>query len=310
MRKQLRLRETIPTPKLKGIFFNLANANIESDVFNFISDNKATLNVDYYEIYSRDKLASNYFNKEVSMDIVYVDTSDAIFIDNEDYVGILQSNDDIYDTLSDIIIARYKDKWDRIYNALVEGEYNVLDNYNMVEVRTPDLTDERTLDLLNTLTKNTTDERTLDLTDERTPDLHTDDKTMINQDITNTENVNRFGYDDNGANGSPYEKKTTTANGTAQNNYSDRDVDESGTDTNTHTGTDTMEHTGYDTNADTGTDTTTHTGTDTLTRRGNIGVTTSQQMLESELKLRALYNMVIIIYDDIDKVLTNPIFIK
>ena len=310
MRKQLRLRETIPTPKLKGIFFNLANANIETDVFSFISENKITLNVDYYEIYSRDKLASNYFNKEVSMDIVYVDTSDAIYIDNEDYVGILQSNDDIYDTLSDIIIARYKDKWDRIYNALVEGEYNVLDNYNMVEVRTPDLTDERTLDLLNTLTKNTTDERTLDLTDERTPDLHTDDKTMVNQDITNTENVNRFGYNDSGVNGSPYEKKTTTANGTAQNNYSDRDIDESGTDTNTHTGTDTMAHTGYDTSADTGTDTTTHTGTDTLTRRGNIGVTTSQQMLESELKLRALYNMVIIIYDDIDKVLTNPIFIK
>ena len=310
MRKQLRLRETIPTPKLKGIFFNLANANIETDVFDFISENKATLNVDYYEIYSRDKLASNYFNKEVSMDIVYVDTSDVIYIDNEDYVGILQSNDDIYDTLSDIIIARYKDKWNRIYNALVEGEYNVLDNYNMVEERTPDLTDTRTLDLLNTLTKNTTDERTLDLTDERTPDLHTDDKTSVNQDITNNENVNRFGYNDNGATGSPYEKKTTTATGNAELNYSDRDIDESGTDTNTHTGTDTMEHTGYDTSADTGTDTTTHTGTETLTRRGNIGVTTSQQMLESELKLRALYNMVIIIYDDIDKVLTNPIFIK
>ena len=310
MRKQLRLRETIPTPKLKGIFFNLANANIETDVFDFISENKATLNVDYYEIYSRDKLASNYFNKEVSMDIVYVDTSDAIFIDNEDYVGILQSNDDIYDTLSDIIIARYKDKWDRIYNALVDGEYNVLDNYNMVEERTPDLTDTRTLDLLNTLTKNTTDERTLDLTDERTPDLHTDDKTSVNQDMTNNESVNRFGYNDNGTNGSPYEKKTTTATGNAQNNYSDRDIDETGTDTTTHSGTDTMAYTGYDTSADTGTDTTTHTGTETLTRRGNIGVTTSQQMLESELKLRALYNMVIIIYDDIDKVLTNPIFIK
>lgn len=342
MRKQLRLRETIPTPKLKGIFFNLANANIENDVFSFISDNKATLNVDYYEIYSRDKLASNYFNKVASLDVVYVDTSDAVYIDNDDYVGLSQSVDDIYDTLSDIVIARYKDKWDRIYNALVEGEYNVLDNYNMVEVRTPDLTDARTLDLLNTLTKGTTDtrtldltdertpdltdERTLDLTDERTPDLHTDDKTAVNQDITNTENVNRFGYDDNGANGSPYEKKTTTASGNAQTNYSDRDIDESGTDTTTHTGTDTNTHTGtdtnthtgtdtlvysgYDTNADTGTDTTTHTGTETLTRRGNIGVTTSQQMLESELKLRALYNMVIIIYDDIDKVLTNPIFIK
>lgn len=302
MRKQLRLRETISTPKLKGIFFNLASANIESDVFEFISDNKVTLNVDYYDIYSRDKMATSYFNKEKNFDYVFIDTDDALFIDNDDYVGIDTSFSDMYVDLASIIIARYQNKWDRIYDALVNGEYNVLDNYNMVEVRTPDLTDQRTADLLSTLTRNTNDDRTLDLTDEktldltnektldltdeRTPDLHTDDKTSINQDVTTTEDVKRFGFNDNSANGSPYEKKTTGVSGLANNNYSDRDIDE------------------------TGTDTTTHTGTETLTRRGNIGVTTSQQMLESELKLRALYNMVLIMYDDIDKVLTNPIFIN
>ena len=48
--------------------------------------------------------------------------------------------------------------------------------------------------------------------------------------------------------------------------------------------------------------TTTNTGTESLTRSGNIGVTTSQQMLESEFKVRQ-YNFYEMIYKDIDSVL-------
>lgn len=44
------------------------------------------------------------------------------------------------------------------------------------------------------------------------------------------------------------------------------------------------------------------TGTDTLTRHGNIGVTTSQQMLQSELDLRRL-DFQAIIFRDLDRVL-------
>ena len=311
MRKQLKLRETITTPKLKGIFIKLGNANIsDSDVFDFISDNKVTLNVDYYDIYSREKMASHYFNKQTNLDYVFIDTDDAVYIDDNDYVGIMQSSDDIYDELAKIIIMRFQDKWERVYKALVLEDYKALENYNMYEVRTPDLTDLRTLDLLKTLTKNSADNRTINTQNQRTANLHTDDKIAVNQNLDTTESTNRFGYNDNGTSGSPYEKKTSNVTGTGTNNYTDRDIDETGTDTMANTGTDNVAHTGYDTDADTGTDTYTHTGTETLERSGNIGVTTSQQMLESELKLRALYNMVYIIYDDVDKVLTNPIFIN
>ena len=118
MRKQLKLRETITTPKLKGIFIKLGNANItDSDVFEFISDNKVTLNVDYYDIYSREKMASHYFNKQTNLDYVYIDSDDALYIDDNDYVGIMQSSDDIYDELAKIIIMRYQNKWDRVYQA-------------------------------------------------------------------------------------------------------------------------------------------------------------------------------------------------
>lgn len=50
--------------------------------------------------------------------------------------------------------------------------------------------------------------------------------------------------------------------------------------------------------------TTDRTIRDTLTRSGNIGVTTSQQMLESEINLRNKYILIDMIYKDVDKILT------
>ena len=47
----------------------------------------------------------------------------------------------------------------------------------------------------------------------------------------------------------------------------------------------------------------TETGTRTLTRSGNIGVTTSQQMIESEISLRQ-WNFYKSCFDDIDDVMT------
>ena len=52
---------------------------------------------------------------------------------------------------------------------------------------------------------------------------------------------------------------------------------------------------------------TSHTGTETLTRAGNIGVTTSQQMLESEFKVRQ-YDFYKMVYNDIDSVLCLSVY--
>ena len=81
----------------------------------------------------------------------------------------------------------------------------------------------------------------------------------------------------------------------------DRDV-HSGSDIDTLSGSDTVSHSGTDTDTLSGSDTVSHSGTDSnqttynsnmnktfereLNREGNIGVTTSQQMLESEIELR------------------------
>ena len=53
--------------------------------------------------------------------------------------------------------------------------------------------------------------------------------------------------------------------------------------------------------------TSTHTGTEKLERAGNIGVTTSQQMLESEFKVRQ-YDFYKEMYNDIDTILCLQIY--
>ena len=52
---------------------------------------------------------------------------------------------------------------------------------------------------------------------------------------------------------------------------------------------------------------TTHTGTEKLERAGNIGVTTSQQMLESEFKVRQ-YDFYKMVYNDIDSILCLSVY--
>ena len=67
-------------------------------------------------------------------------------------------------------------------------------------------------------------------------------------------------------------------------------------------GTSTLHNTGTVTDADTGTDT--NTRNYTLTRKGNIGVTTSQQLLQSERDLWKWVFFDDVVYPDIDRVLT------
>lgn len=234
---RLTIRETIMIPTLKGIFFHLA----DSGVFEFLdSDVARTLNVDYYEVYSRDKIASPlYQNKKDSL--IYVDDGDLVLVDN-DYVGIISNIEDILEEQSKIIIQRFADKWKRIFDVLILEEYNPLENYNMREVELPNIT-------------------------------HTRD-TKTNTKLKTTQDGDKYGF--NSSTASPHDKMVTEVEGDdLHNNINDVDKE---------------------------------TGSRTHTKSGNIGITTSQMMLESEIKLRALYNMTTIIYNDVDSVLTIPLF--
>lgn len=168
------------------------------------------------------------------------------------------------EALAKIIWARYGDSWDKIYNALVE-EYAPLENYSMVEEETPNLTETR------------------GVTDDYKRSVHTEQASKVTSKNLGTDtDASVYGF--NSATKVPesntYTEGETSAEGSADDNYTDTEE--------TQTGAQTVQH----------------TGNRRLTRAGNIGVTTSQQMLESEVALRISRHMEDIVYQDMDKVLT------
>lgn len=191
-------------------------------------------------------------------------------------------------------------------------DYNPLENYDSTEERSgsgtfthgqqistnASTTYGHEINKTGTENKTTTyDEATTDnasTTGAKTVEEATTDTLTLNKANSETRSV--YGF--NSSSASPSEATSGTDTGT-ESRVIEHDISESttGTDTTsgTHTGTvgdaittgEGEEHSGTDTS--TGTEA--HTGTDsttdsyTLTRHGNIGVTTSQQMLVSDLDL-------------------------
>ena len=206
-------------------------------------------------------------------------------------------------SLAGVIYTLYKDNWEKEWETM-NLQYNPIENYNMLEKMSDDITTDdygRT----HTRTDNTTHAKTgtetesRNITDRNTPNV----TELTTPNLTDTSNNAVYGF--NSSNASPTGTSTNAQTGT-------NTVTRSGTDTTTHTGSDTMTYnttdrnTGTVTDADTGTDT--HTHNYTLTRSGNIGVTTSQQMIESQRKLymwNLFYNVV---FPDIDRVIALSVY--
>ena len=127
--------------------------------------------------------------------------------------------------LADIIYLKYKDKWNRIYDAYIKSIYKPLENYSMIEV-------EKT-----------------------------------NTKVTSTDNTKGGSYGFNSDVSVPVNDSNSTS---------------------------VVEGNGEDNKRE-------------LTRSGNIGVTTSQQMLESEIQLRK-YNFYEELFKDVNSVVTLSIY--
>lgn len=228
------------------------------------------LDLEYYGNLSGDKFASPLVNKILTN-------------------GELTAED--VTLLANTIFALNSLNWSKEW-ATLSAEYNPIENYSMTETMTNDetvieygKTHTRTDDTLATRTPDLEEVTTPDLTEETTPDLTTENDNSV------------YGF--NSSNPVPTGEQVTTNTGTS---------------TKTTTGTSTVEKTGFETVANTGTVTDVDTGDDThtrnyeLTRTGNIGVTTSQQMLESERNLWLWNFFRTIVFPDVDRVLTLRIY--
>lgn len=254
----------------------------------------------YYDNMGGDLFEKLTFPEGISKNVVV----DTILLNGGDYECLYGDPTFVHDSIENWS-AKWLHTFERWINVL-STDYEPLWNYDRNEretrtpdithTRTPNLTDERTPDLTDKRTPDLTDKRTPDLTDERTPDLtneRTPDLTDTNGG-TITEEHTRSAFDSSGY--QPSDKDTTTPQNTLHTTGTDT-YTETGTDTTTHTGTDTTTHTGTETVTRTGKETEKHTGSETKKETGsenwmrrmygNIGVTTSQQMLKEELEISA-----------------------
>lgn len=192
--------------------------------------------------------------------------------------------------LADTLFIMYGDKWTRLWDAM-HAEYNPIENYDLHELETPaEIT--HTISPAETTTTETPSEITRTITPAETTDTTKPAKMVTENGVSA---FNSSGYVDD-------TKSTVTG-----------DINDTGTDVFTvnTAGNEKLE---VDTAGNTkievdtaGSDILTVQNDRELTRSGNIGVTTSQQMLTSEIELRQ-WNYFNGVFNDIDTLLTLSIY--
>lgn len=223
--------------------------------------------------------------------------------------GILSEN--LRKVIARILMNKYDNKWKRLY-AVEQAQYEPIENYRMYEKETPDIThkhsvsndyaetDSKTLNRDITRTESATED--FEITDERKVNVDT----TVQTDVDNTNSV--YGFNSSAAVKANELDSGTTVHTTG--------LDTANKETNTRNQTGGMEIR-ETANANNNIETNTHTqtgyteehegGKRELERSGNIGVTTSQQMLESEIALWQ-WTFVEQVFKDVDAVLTIPVY--
>lgn len=211
---------------------------------------------------------------------------------------LLQADEGLLDFSSRVIHAKYFTNWLRLAQAFY-SDYNPIENYSMEEERTPNLT--------TTEVENEQSSKDNSLVNTGT----TKNTGTIKNDSSSQSTANNSENTSNTHLVSPFNSPSEYVN----NDKNDIVVSSDNTINNTGSTTQTDDTTKMDNYTTTGTEsnnvdtnrTIKATGTEKLTRSGNIGVTTSQQMIESEISLRKL-DIINMIYEDIDKVITIPYY--
>lgn len=221
-------------------FFQKISDNLQVFLSNYIGLSQADYNAS-----ALGKLLTEYW-KELDEDY-FIENSSEKYLSRYGQLLINKFGTDPLELSKQIakhVVTKFGLKWWKISQAITT-DYKPLENYDMEEIRTPDLRE--------------------DLTRKQNTD------TNVNQ---STES-GIYGFN------STESQPTATGEG------------------DTHT-------TGLKANNEIA-DTKTNTGTESLTRHGNIGVTTSQQMLESEIKLRQ-FNFIQEVFTDIDSILCLKVY--
>lgn len=189
-------------------------------------------------------------------------------------------SDDSKSALANLIFYHFGKNWDHLA-ATMSLSYNPLENYNMTETETPDLKRERTPNLTRTETPDLTDVTSRSISQNLIESVGDDSKESV------------YGFNSTGAvpSTSGENNRTRTVTMSPASNVEDT--------TTTQTGSRQW--------IESGTEVTTESGQRLLERSGNIGVTSSQELIESERTLWD-WNIVNIIFQNVDEILTAKFY--
>lgn len=315
VRNRRTLEEAVSLPQMISFFSYLESLPAIAAI------TPATLGNFYLDSRSAEKYVSHYIDRRLRLDPDY-----NIIIKTIDESDVL--------ALSNRARGLFGDKWQREWDAIT-AEYGILDNTDAHVTHTTTTQRDGTEDELKVYgkTQNHVKSENTDMTDktEYGKSTHIDGvderkigetttygkKTETTNDNTTTNSTNAF----NSASMTPQtdsivdgdttetlsgQDKLDTTNTITENSTTTDSGNDTKTTTGTISGTDDITDGGQDTGKVTKNETEKITYEET--RKGNIGVTTSQQMLTSEMEFRAKFKMFDIISNDIDTLFTIPKF--
>ena len=264
--KSIKIRVDPDDPRTSAI-----NVNTLTVKFEDVSDEIIGV-LDVIKILHADEFAADLHGADVEYIVNHAGHKE---VSNMTGAQLLRNGEDMEDghralllsgieVLADHIWTRFGRSWQRIYETLMD-EYKALNNYDMVEEETPNIS------------------RKHQVSDDYEHNVHKKSSTnLTTEDEGSDVEGSRYGF--NSTDPVPTDKTHTEGSVTV-----------SGLDTDNYDDT-TETQAGYTED--------TETGTRGLTRSGNIGVMSSQALALEELNLRASKQLLPILFQSLDEVLT------
>ena len=198
-------------------------------------------------------------------------------------------SDEMLNQISAAARAMYGQAWAKLW-ATLNFEYDPISNYDMTETENRVTTGSG----FHSKTGGESTTRTDNLSHTRTDNLSESNSGEVSEESSASGDI--YGY--NSLTGVPSDEQSGTRSGSSSN-------------TRTNTGTQSDSNTGTQTNAgqtsESGSEQSEGTEDRTLTRKGNIGVTTSQQMIQSERELW-MWHYFDTVFADLDFLLTLAVY--
>lgn len=252
----------------------------------------------YYTVRSANKTVSPVYEQayEISLEILKHQGTDISQIPESEFRrDVLQFTNNYMG--SSIIRPKFIEKWIRIYNTLINGQYDPLKGFEHTEHKSGNNSDTTTYDTSVGKTGNNNDTITYNTNTEDNGQTGTKEITTTNRD--SSADVYGFNSASPVGDSTGSENETETVVGNADDNTSHN--------IQTKTGTERKDYSVDETVAKSGTDTKSFVVDEDVTKSGRKS--TGAELVEAELNLRNTQIFFDIVYKDIDSVATIPLYI-